>query len=82
MITSKLQIIAAAILMVGSALTPVLLIQKTVNACWKQLPENFWKTIRGSSKRSDLLEKGQQPCHMSTLFENILTRAASRNITV
>ena len=25
-------------LMVGSALTPVLLIQKTVNAFWKQLP--------------------------------------------
>ena len=56
MITSKLQIIAADILMFGSDRTQVLPIQKMFNACCKQLPENFWKTITGSSERSDLLE--------------------------
>ena len=36
---------------------PSLANQKTVNACWKQPPGNFWKTIRGSSKRCELLKK-------------------------
>ena len=53
MITMKLQVIADDILTVGSDPTPVLQIPKTVNACWKPPPENFWKTIRRSSKRNE-----------------------------
>ena len=58
MITSKLQIIAATILMGASVPTPALPIPKMVNACWKPLPLNYSKTIGRFSQRSNLREDG------------------------
>ena len=80
MITSTLQIFAAAIRTVGSAPTPAFPIPKTVNACWKPLLLNCLKTIGRSLKSSDIREDGATASSPDNSGQQNLAIASSRKL--